>query len=133
MRLVWNRRAALLPISVSPPPVHGRFNKRDTHAQLGPGGDNNLAVILSTYEPQIRCSPGTPFRNAPSCNGLLADMPASREKILWGPGSTPGVQEVLPQLILAGKFLPWYLVPVIYLIRDRERRQQVHAQTFLHR
>lgn len=66
-----------------------------------PGGDNNLNVILSTYEPHhnIRCGRSENFGNAPSCENVLADMPATEEMTLFGPGTAPGIEEPLPQLI----------------------------------
>lgn len=65
------------------------------------GGDNNLNVILSTYEPHhnIRCGRSENFGNAPSCENVLADMPATEEMTLFGPGTAPGIEEPLPQLI----------------------------------
>ena len=70
-----------------------------------PGGDNNLNVILSTYEPHhnIRCGRSENFGNAPSCENVLADMPATEEMTLFGPGTAPGIEEPLPQLIASGK------------------------------
>ncbi|KAF6228107.1 hypothetical protein HO133_007835 [Letharia lupina] len=67
------------------------------------GGDNNLAVILSTYKPKIQCGSAQTFSDASSCEGLLADMPASTAKVLFGPDDVPGVREPLPQLIASGK------------------------------
>lgn len=63
------------------------------------GGDNNLAVVLSTYNPKVRCGDAEIFTHAPSCESVMADMPASTAKMLFGPESVPGVQEPLPQLI----------------------------------
>ncbi|CAF9916553.1 hypothetical protein IMSHALPRED_003232 [Imshaugia aleurites] len=70
------------------------------------GGDNNLAVVLSTYEPNIRCSTTATFDAASSCGSILADMPASTEKLLFGPETAPGVQEQLPQLLASSKLSP---------------------------
>lgn len=74
------------------------------------GGDNNLAVVLSTYEPNIRCATARSFTHATSCDGLLAGMPASTARMVFGPDELPGVQEPLPQLIASGKldFLDTY-------------------------
>ncbi|KAF6239980.1 hypothetical protein HO173_001588 [Letharia columbiana] len=66
------------------------------------GGDDNLAVILSTYKPKIQCGSAQTFSDASSCEGLLADMPASTAKVLFGPDDVPGVREPLPQLIASG-------------------------------
>lgn len=77
--------------------------RRGQKLNAAPGGDNNLAVILSTYKPKIQCGSAQTFSDAPSCEGLLADMPASAAKVLFGPDDVPGVREPLPQLIASGK------------------------------
>ena len=58
------------------------------------GGDNNLGVILGTYEPDVQCM-GT-HTEATSCLDILADMPATTEVKTFGPEGQPGVEEVLP-------------------------------------
>ena len=75
-----------------------------------PGGDNNLAVILSTYEPNIRCGRVETFGDAPSCGTILAEMPASTGDLRFGPDDIPGVQEPLPQLFTGGKLILRYCV-----------------------
>ena len=35
----------------------------------------------------------------------MADMPASTEKVLFGPESVPGIQEALPQAIASGELI----------------------------
>ena len=67
------------------------------------GGDNNLDVIITTYEPNIRCGAQDVFRDSPGCGQILAEMPASTEKVRSGPDGLPGVQEQLPQLFVAGE------------------------------
>lgn len=67
------------------------------------GGDNNLLVTLSIYKPKITCGRRDSFRNAPSCGGLLENMPASTEKLLFGPDNVPGIQEPLPQLVASSE------------------------------
>ncbi|CAD6563575.1 MAG: hypothetical protein ASARMPRED_000064 [Alectoria sarmentosa] len=66
------------------------------------GGDNNLAVTLSTYKPNIQCGRAETFTHTASCGALLENMPASAAKVLFGPERVPGVQEPLPQLITSG-------------------------------
>ena len=82
--------------------IRSTFNKVPRLNRLS-GGDNNLAVILRAYEPEVQCGVRSIFTDAPSCGGLLADMPATTEKTLFGPGDVPGVQEPLPQGIISGK------------------------------
>ena len=67
------------------------------------GGDNKLAVVLSSYIPNIQCQRDSVFRNGQSCGSLLADMPATMDRILFGPHGTPGIQEPLPQIVLSGR------------------------------
>ena len=67
------------------------------------GSDGNLDVVLSTYKPNILCGRAGSFTQAPSCGGLLENMPASTERMLFGPDNVPGIQEPLPQLIASCK------------------------------
>ena len=72
------------------------------------GGDNNLAVILTTYQPNIRCGVQDVFRGSPGCGEILAEMPASTGKMRFGPDGLPGVQEQLPQLFVTGELISRY-------------------------
>ena len=63
-------------------------------AQFYPGGDNNIAVIMGRYQPNVRCRGN--FESAGSCKDLLADMPASTKLEVFGPRETPFVEEVVP-------------------------------------
>ena len=64
-------------------------------AQIYPGGDNNMAVIMGTFKANVRCRGN--FESAGSCKDLLADMPASTKLEVFGPRETPYVKEVVPQ------------------------------------
>ena len=66
-------------------------------------------MTLGTYEygPHIRCGSAEIFTDAPSCGALLAEMPASRSKAVFGPEGSPGVVEPLPQLLASGKQPRW--------------------------
>ncbi|CAF9910213.1 MAG: hypothetical protein HETSPECPRED_009654 [Heterodermia speciosa] len=61
------------------------------------GGDNNLAIILGTYEPSIRCQ-GT-IVNKVHCPAILWGMPAGTERQLFHPGTDPSGQVSLPIVI----------------------------------
>ncbi|CAD6576714.1 MAG: hypothetical protein ASARMPRED_007840 [Alectoria sarmentosa] len=61
------------------------------------GGDNNIAVTMSVFEPKVQCRGS--FDTALSCKDVLADMPASTDSELFGPPGTPFVKEILPQEI----------------------------------
>lgn len=60
-----------------------------------PGGDNNMAVIMGIFKPNVRCRGN--FESAGSCKDLLAEMPASTKIEVFGPRETPFVDEVVPQ------------------------------------
>lgn len=78
-----------------------RLNQKLNTAPLG--GDNNLAVVLAPYEPNIQCGSAEAFTHPPSCGGILVDMPASTAEMRFGPRGVPGVNEPLPQYIASGK------------------------------
>lgn len=59
------------------------------------GGDNNLGVILGSYQPDVQCT-ATHTGNPQSCLEILADMPATTDTRIFGPQGHPGVQENLP-------------------------------------
>ena len=59
------------------------------------GGDDNLGVIVGTYEPDVQCT--GPFVGWRSCLEILADMPATTDMKMFGEEGQPGVQEVLPR------------------------------------
>lgn len=71
------------------------------YADARSGGDNNLAVIMSTFEPKVQCR--GPFETANSCKHVLADMPASTEIEVFGPKDSSFVMEELPQEIVSGR------------------------------
>ncbi|KAL9137050.1 MAG: hypothetical protein Q9175_001728 [Cornicularia normoerica] len=77
------------------------------------GGDNNLAVVLAPYEPNIQCGSAEAFTHPPSCGGILVDMPASTAEMRFGPRGVPGVNEPLPQYIASGSS------PLVGQIRPR--------------
>lgn len=64
------------------------------------GGDDNLGVILGTYEPDVQCM-GTHV-GWDSCLEILGDMPATTEPKVFGLEGQPGVEEVLPMDLVSG-------------------------------
>ena len=68
------------------------------------GGDDNLGIILGTYEPDVQCM-GTQTSSAP-CLEVLADMPATTEVKTFGLQGQPGVEEVLPVDIVSRTMNP---------------------------
>lgn len=65
------------------------------------GGDNNLAIVLGTYEPSIRCQ-GTIVKKV-YCPAILWDMPAGNERQLFHPDTDPRRQVSLPIVIKSCK------------------------------
>ena len=62
------------------------------------GQHENLLVVLSRYEPSVACF-GPRFRvdfPDPVLQNLLAIIPATTERKVFGPDGEPGVQVVLP-------------------------------------
>lgn len=59
------------------------------------GGDNNLGVIVGTYQPDVQCMAALPT-SARSCLDILADMPATTDIRIFGEEGDPGAQEILP-------------------------------------
>lgn len=66
---------------------------------LSLGGDNNLAVILGTFRPQIQCRGD--FEDGASCLSILSDMPAAADRIVFGPEGAANVQQELPLEVLS--------------------------------
>ena len=99
------------------------------------GGDNNLAVIMSVYRPNIQCGRAEAFVDAPSCADIMVDMPASTEPTLFGPDGTPGIVEPLPQLIASCTSSPrtWSHVYIFALTDISTSGQPVSPQDLLHR
>ncbi|KAF6220745.1 hypothetical protein HO133_003178 [Letharia lupina] len=69
------------------------------------GGDNNLAVIMSAYQPPsaIQCS--GKFRAMSSCQDVLEGMPVTTEKEAFGPSTDPTTQVLLPQAVESGEMI----------------------------
>ena len=65
------------------------------------GGDNNLAVVLGTYERPISCREMA--TSVKSCRDILYSMRADRSPQVFGPGSDPAVTKVLPFSINSGQ------------------------------
>lgn len=65
------------------------------------GGDNKLAVILSRYEPPIRClGQNMPIEHG-ACAVITYDMNAGRGPKLFGdPQADPNVEERLPYIFV---------------------------------
>lgn len=59
------------------------------------GGDNNLALSLSIFNPTVQCR-GAFGHEWSSCRDILGDMPASGNRWVFGPRGLPGVQQGLP-------------------------------------
>lgn len=74
---------------------------KPTNADFLPhsGGDNNLAVIMSAYQPPsaIQCS--GKFRAMSSCQDVLEGMPVTTEKEAFGPPTDRTTQVLLPQAV----------------------------------
>lgn len=60
------------------------------------GGDDNLGVIVGTYQPDVQCTAAVTMSSTRSCLDILADMPATTNTRIFGEQSQAGVQEVLP-------------------------------------
>ncbi|KAL6714234.1 hypothetical protein ACLMJK_007657 [Lecanora helva] len=73
---------------------------------IGLGGDNNLAVIISSFKPTFKCNdnPAPPWI---SLVHIIADMYADKKQQMFGPRSAPGVEVPLPYVIKA----EWNLKP----------------------
>lgn len=69
-----------------------------------PGGDNKVALILSTYSPDVECRGSFPAWKSPrSCFNLVAAMPASTKMQLFGPEADPEAQVLVPHILESGK------------------------------
>ena len=67
------------------------------------GGDNKLAVIMSAYKPTsaIRCSGAALFYDP--CEEIVLDMPATTEKLAFGPPTDPTSKIPLPYVVESGE------------------------------
>ena len=70
------------------------------------GGDNNLAVVLGTYQLPVICRRS--LTSWGSCRDILYDMPANEERQVFGARSDPAVTEDLPWKIESCKCLGPY-------------------------
>ena len=66
------------------------------------GGDNQLQVIVASYKPYVKCneSPAPPWR---SVVHIFANIEASKEKYIFGPQGSPGVEVELPWRLTASE------------------------------
>ena len=71
------------------------------------GGDNRLAITLSSYVPNVDCdSSSVPFVRE-SCAIIERGMQVDDRQLLWGDGRTdPGIQEELPYELISSQPLP---------------------------
>ena len=67
----------------------------------GIGGDNNLHVVVATYQPQVQCK-GTFGPEWKSCRDILADMRADKDRMTFGMRGQEGAQVELPASALSG-------------------------------
>ncbi|MCJ1458627.1 hypothetical protein MMC28_009001 [Mycoblastus sanguinarius] len=63
------------------------------------GGDNNVAVIMSEYKPQVQCRGSFSASATGTCNDILFAMKADRDLYTFGPASDPATEEELPVYI----------------------------------
>ncbi|KAL2040445.1 hypothetical protein N7G274_006888 [Stereocaulon virgatum] len=61
------------------------------------GGDDHLALVLGTYQPNIKCS-GT-LTSWASCRDILSGMPAMPGHVTLGPSTDPPFQVTLPKTL----------------------------------
>lgn len=61
------------------------------------GGDDNLAVLVAAFEPNVQCR-GT-FPTWQSCRDVLDDMPAGTDGETFGPPTDPAAGVHLPQQV----------------------------------
>ena len=72
------------------------------------GENGNLAVIVRKYVPNVQCHQRYPLEPS-SCYSVLKMMPASTDRLTFGPRNGQGTQAIIPQQIQAGRssnFLP---------------------------
>ena len=68
------------------------------------GDDGNIAVVLGTYRPKVRCH-GT-IAEWKLCPATVYSMDAGMEMKTFGPESDPRSQVILPAIISAGQGVP---------------------------
>ncbi|KAL2037042.1 hypothetical protein N7G274_010169 [Stereocaulon virgatum] len=71
-----------------------------------PGGDNNLDLVMTEYQPRAQCNgPGTfPQDMQSSCGRILESMPVSRQQTIFGPQGDPAAEETTPSQIRTRNF-----------------------------
>ncbi|CAD6587744.1 MAG: hypothetical protein ASARMPRED_003241 [Alectoria sarmentosa] len=62
------------------------------------GGDDNFALILGIYKPEVECRGRFPS-SWKSCTNILGQMPASTETLVFGPEEDPNAQVLVPHEI----------------------------------
>lgn len=84
------------------------------------GGDNNLAVVIAGYEPNVRCGGRLSKVFAISCSRLASTMPAGTGPTYFGNRTRdPRVQEPLPQSLTYGKNALYLIIISIHTIKRR--------------
>ena len=68
------------------------------------GGEDNIGIVLGTYEPSLRCR-GT-ILAWESCPAVVYGMEASTKSEVFGLASDPRSEVVLPAKVDAGEFIP---------------------------
>ena len=80
-----------------------RIINASSHLNSVTGGDNKVNVIISKYQPNVKCDEGsTPGPPWISCIGIFINMRASKITRRFGFADDESVQEVLPTIYEGG-------------------------------
>ena len=77
--------------------------------KVSSGGDNNLAVAILKYEPQVQCSGTVAPSLLSSCQNIVDIMPASTDFTTWGPQDDPLAAVKLPLTFYSREFIRLFL------------------------
>ncbi|KAK3175974.1 hypothetical protein OEA41_007296 [Lepraria neglecta] len=78
-----------------------------------PGGDNNLDLIMTEYQPKAQCNgPGTfPLDKRTACGRIIERMTVSQRPTVFGPMGDPATEAITPHQIRTREALQiFYLV-----------------------
>ena len=80
---------------------------------MSTGGDNNLDLIMTEYQPKAQCNgPGTfPLGKQTACAQIIERMTVSQRPTVFGPRGDPATEAVLPQEIRTREALQ-----ILYLV-----------------
>ena len=100
-RCAFRENAGGIATNIGSSPIHSGFSILILEIA---GGDGNLAVVMGTYQPSIRCRGDLPGWR--SCPPIVHSMEATQQSKLFSLPPNPARDETLPCIIRSGTEVP---------------------------